>query len=161
VRERLAALGSTGVFAVRLVAALAPRRGGLADLGFNGQLNFADIVIPAAGVAATRTIAVNNLNVRDCAGGAVDVVCSGTTSVPTYNVTGTNREVVTVFKTASLLNGSNGGTLAFRPTGPATVTLPNSGNTGVDFTIGGEIDIVPATVDGLYTGNINVTVDYQ
>lgn len=31
-RERLAALGSVGVFAARLVAALAPRRGGLADL---------------------------------------------------------------------------------------------------------------------------------
>jgi hypothetical protein len=126
-----------------------------------GQLNFADIVIPAAGVAATRTISLSDANVRDCAGGAVDVVCSGTTSVPTYNVTGTNREVVTIFKTASLLNGSNGGTLAFRPTGVNSVTLPNSGNTGVDFTIGGEIDIVPATVDGLYTGNINVTVDYQ
>ena len=41
------------------------------------------------------------------------LVCSGTTSVPTYNVTGTNREVVQVIKTASLLNGSNGGTLAF------------------------------------------------
>ena len=126
-----------------------------------GQLNFADIVIPAAGVAATRTIALSNLNVRDCAGGAVDVVCSGTTSVPTYNVTGTNKEVVQVIKTASQLNGSNGGTLDFRPTGPATVTLPNSGTTGVNFTIGGEIDIVPTTVDGLYTGDIDVTVDYQ
>lgn len=31
-REQLAALGSVGVFAARLVAALAPRRGGLADL---------------------------------------------------------------------------------------------------------------------------------
>ena len=28
------------------------------------------------------------------------------------------------------------------------------------LTIGGEIDIVPATVDGVYTGQINVTVDY-
>lgn len=31
-RERLAALGSVGMFAARLVAALAPRRGGLADI---------------------------------------------------------------------------------------------------------------------------------
>ena len=125
-----------------------------------GQLNFADIVIPAAGVAATRTIALSDTNVRDCAG-AVDVVCSGTTSVPTYTVTGTNREVVTVFAPPQTLSGSNGGTIDFRPVAPATVTLPNSGNTGVSFPIGGEIDIAPATVDGLYTGNINLTVDYQ
>ena len=126
-----------------------------------GQLNFADIVIPAAGVAATRTIVVSDTNVRNCAGGAVDVVCSGTTSVPTYTVTGTNREVVRVFAPPQTLNGSNGGTLAFRPLAPTTVTLPNSGNTGVSFAIGGEIDIVPATVDGLYTGNIDLTVDYN
>lgn len=125
-----------------------------------GVLDFGTILIPAAGVTGTRTIAVSNANVRDCAGGNVEVVCSGTTSVPTYNVVGTNKMVVNVIKTASALNGNNGGTLAFRPTGPATVLLPNSGNTGVDFQIGGEIDIVAATVDGTYSGNINVTVDY-
>ena len=69
--------------------------------------------------------------------------------------------VVTIIKTASSLTGSNGGTLAFTPTGQATATLPNSGALGVDFFIGGDIDIVPATVDGTYSGNINVTVDYQ
>jgi len=95
-----------------------------------------------------------------CAGGNAEVVCSGTTSVPTYNVKGTNKMVVNIIKTASSLTGSNGGTLAFRPTGQATATLPNSGNTGVDFQIGGDIDIVPATVDGTYSGNIDVTVDY-
>ena len=125
-----------------------------------GTLDFATILIPAAGVTATRTISLSNGNVRDCAGGSAEVVCSGTTSVPTYTVVGTNTMVVNVIKTASSLAGSNGGTLAFRPTGPASVTLPNSGNGGTPFNIGGDIDIVPTTVDGTYTGNIDVTVDY-
>jgi hypothetical protein len=126
----------------------------------SGALDFATILIPSGGVTATRTIKVSAGNVLDCAGGNAEVVCSGTTSVPTYNVKGTNKMVVNIIKTASSLTGSNGGTLAFRPTGQATATLPNSGNTGVDFQIGGDIDIVPATVDGTYSGNIDVTVDY-
>ena len=126
-----------------------------------GELYFGTIVIPAAGVTATRTIAVTNLNVRDCAGASTEVTCSDPTTVPTYNVTGTNGLPVNITKTASSLTGSNGGPLmAFRPTGPNSVVLPNSGNAGTNFTIGGEIDIVPATVDGVYTGAINVTVDY-
>lgn len=134
------------------------------SLSHNGTLlDFGVIVIPAAGVTGTRTVTLSNLNVRDCTTlGGGELTCgTDVTSVPTYTVTGTNKEVVQVIKTASLLNGSNGGTLAFRPTGPATVTLPNSGTGGVNFAIGGEIDIVSATTDGTYTGNINVTVDYQ
>lgn len=125
-----------------------------------GELYFGTIVIPAAGVTATRTIAVSDLNVRDCASASPEVTCSDPTTVPTYNVTGTNGMQVNITKTNSSLNGSNGGTLAFRPTGVNSVVLPNSGNAGTNFAIGGEIDIVPATVDGVYTGAINVTVDY-
>jgi hypothetical protein len=126
-----------------------------------GALDFGTILVPASGVTATRKISLSSANVRDCAGGSTEVACTGTTSVPTYNVKGTNKMVVSVIKTASSLTGNNGGTLAFTPTGPATVTLPNSGNAGLDFQIGGDIDIVPATVDGTYSGDINVTVDYQ
>jgi hypothetical protein len=125
-----------------------------------GALDFATILIPSGGVTATRTIKLSNGNVLDCAGSNPEVACSGTTSVPTYNVKGTNKMVVNVIKTASSLSGSNGGTLAFRPTGPASVTLPNSGSNGTNFDIGGDIDIVPATVDGTYSGDIDVTVDY-
>jgi len=125
-----------------------------------GNLDFATILIPASGVTAMRTIKLVPGSPLDCAGGSTEVACSGTTSYPTYTVVGTNKMVVNVIKTASLLNGNNGGTLAFRPTGPASVTMPNSGNTGVNFDIGGEIDIVSGTVDGTYSGNIDVTVDY-
>ncbi len=59
-----------------------------------GELYFGTIVIPAAGVTATRTIAVTDLNVRDCASASPEVTCSDPTTVPTYNVTGTNGMTV-------------------------------------------------------------------
>jgi hypothetical protein len=132
------------------------------SLTATGVLDFGVIVIPAAGVTGTRTVTLSNANVRDCTTlGGGELTCgTDVTSVPSYNVKGTNGQVVRVIKTASALTGSNGGTLAFRPTGPATVTLPNSGTAGFDFAIGGEIDIVPGTVDGTFTGSIDVTVDY-
>src|SRR4030095_4954359 len=71
-----------------------------------GALDFGTILIPAAGVTGTRTISLSNANVRDCAGGNVEVVCSGTTSVPTYNVVGTNKMTVNVIKTARSMSGS-------------------------------------------------------
>lgn len=133
------------------------------SLTATGVLDFGVIVIPAAGVTATRTVTLSNLNVRDCTTlGGGELTCgTDPTSVPTYNVQGTNGQVVRVYKTASSLTGSNGGpNLPFRPTGPNTVTLTNSGSPGLDFTIGGEIDIVTGAVDGTFTGAINVTVDY-
>ena len=124
-----------------------------------GTLDFGTIVMN--GVTAPRTISLSAGNVLDCAGGSTEVVCSDPTSVPSYNVRGTQGQVVTVIKNASPLTGSNGGTLTLTPTGVATVNLTNSGAVGNDFTIGGDITIVPATVDGLYTGSVDVQVDYQ
>lgn len=124
-----------------------------------GSLDFGTVVMN--GVTANRTISLSDANVVDCAGGSAEVVCSGATSVPTYNVRGTNNQVVTIIKNASTLNGSNGGTLTLTPTGVASVTLNNSGAPGYDFTIGGDITIDAATVDGLYTGTVDVQVDYQ
>ena len=49
---------------------------------------------------------------RDCTTlGGGELTCgTDVTSVPTYNVKGTNGQVVRVIKTASALTGSNGGT---------------------------------------------------
>lgn len=123
-----------------------------------GTLDFGTIVMN--GVSANRTIQISSANVRDCAGGSTEVVCSGTTSVPTYNVRGTQGQTVTIIKTGSTLTGSNGGTLALTPLGAASVLLTNSGAPGVDFNIGGSITIAAATVDGVYTGTLDVQVDY-
>jgi|GEM_PF-1720288 len=130
------------------------------SLTSTGSLNFGTIVLN--GVTANRTVALSSGNVLDCGAGTAELVCSGTTSVPSYNVRGTNNQVVTVIKTATnLTNSTDSSTLSMTPTGAATVTLTNSGAPGFDFNIGGTIVIGTATTDGVYSGVVNVQVDYQ
>ncbi len=123
-----------------------------------GSLNFGTIVLN--GVTANRTVSLSNANVLTC-GATVELQCSGATSVPTYNVRGTNNQAVTIIKTASLLTNSlDSTTLSMTPSGAASVTLTNAGAPGTDFPIGGSIVIGTATTDGVYTGTVNITVDY-
>ena len=124
-----------------------------------GSLNFGTIVLN--GVTGNRTVALNDSNVLDCGASTTELQCSGATSVPTYNVRGTNGQVVTIIKTATLLtNSTDSTTLSMTPTGLPTVLLTNSGSPGKDFNIGGTIVIGAATTDGVYSGVVNVTVDY-
>ena len=44
---------------------------------------------------------------------------------------------------------------------PGTITLPNSGQPGTAFDLGGAITINSSTAEGTYEGTFNVTVDYQ
>lgn len=125
-------------------------------LSATGSLDFGTIVLN--GVTGTRTVTVNDDASITC---DIELVCDATGSVPTYNVRGTNNQTVNVIKNVSTLNGSNGGTLTLTPVGVDSVLLTNSGAPGHDFTIGGSIDISAATVDGVYTGTVDVQVDYN
>ena len=44
---------------------------------------------------------------------------------------------------------------------PAAVLLPNSGQPGVNFSIGGSITVNSTTAGGVYVGTFNLTADYQ
>lgn len=125
-----------------------------------GSLNFGTIVLN--GLTGNRTVLLSTTNVRNCGGGTAELICSGATSVPTYNVRGTNKQTATIIKTATnLVDASNGATLSMTLIGPASVTFTNNSANGVNFTIGASITLTPATGDGLYTGSVNVQVDYQ
>jgi hypothetical protein len=52
--------------------------------------------------------------------------------------------------------------VAFAPLAPApaSVTLTNSGAPGNNFNVGGQITILPTTAEGVYSGNMDVTVEY-
>jgi hypothetical protein len=129
------------------------------SLTSTGSLNFGTIVLN--GVTANRTVSLTAGNVLTC-GGTAELQCSGTTSVPTYNVRGTNNQTVTIIKAASnLTNANDGTTLSMTPLGAASLLLTNSGAPGVDFNIGGQIVIGTATTDGVYSGTVDVQVDYQ
>ena len=121
-----------------------------------GSLDFGTIVMN--GVTANRTVTLNADTSITC---ATELVCAANGTVPTYNVRGTNNQVVNIIKNGSTLNGSNGGTLTLTPVGQASVTLTSSGAPGNDFAIGGAITIAPTTVDGVYTGTVDVQVDYN
>lgn len=120
-----------------------------------GALDFGTIVMN--GVTATRTVTLNADGSITC---ATELVCDPTGTVVTYNVRGTNNQLVTIHKNTSTLTGSNGGSLTLTPVGQDDILLTSSGVPGDDFAIGGAIDIAPATVDGVYTGTVNVTVEY-
>ncbi len=124
------------------------------------NLDFGTIVVGALAANQTVSIAQGGTAVTGCTGA---LTCSGTVSSAQYKVTGTNNFTVNVAATGTnLTNTTSGGSelLAFTPNAPATVALGNSGTTGVNFNVGGAITIAPATVDGLYVGDIDVTVDY-
>ncbi|MFL6801580.1 MAG: DUF4402 domain-containing protein [Sphingomicrobium sp.] len=91
-----------------------------------------------------------------------NVTCTGATSVAKYTVTGSNNQAVRITApNVTLTNQSDPTkTLLLTVDAPASVTLPNSGNQGVEIPIGGSITVSSATSGGTYSGTFNVTVDY-
>ncbi|MEO6113070.1 MAG: DUF4402 domain-containing protein [Sphingomicrobium sp.] len=123
------------------------------------NLDFGTIVVGT--LAGAQIVTVSQAGVLGgCSGG---LTCSGTVSAARYNVTGTNNMLVTITAVGSNLTNTTSGNselLAFSPNAPSNVLLTNSGAPGNNFNVGGSIGIDSATVDGLYVGDIEVTVDY-
>lgn len=121
------------------------------------DLDFATIVMGTVDPAG-ESVALTAAGVLSCGSGGL--TCSGTTQTARYNVTGTQGQVVTVAGSNVTLTGSNGGSLTFIPALPANLTLANSGSPGANFDVGGSITVLPTTTDGVYSGDMEVTVDY-
>jgi hypothetical protein len=121
------------------------------------NLNFGTVVVGA--VVGTDTVTISQAGVVTCGTGG-QLTCSGTPVSGQYNVRGSNNAVVLITTAASnLSNGTDN--LLFTPSAPVSVTLTSSGLPGDDFNVGGSIDLTAATPEGLYTGVMDVTVDYQ
>ena len=120
------------------------------------DMDFGSIVVQDDGLAV-----LNNDGTFNC---PATLTCSGPGTPAQYHVTGTNNQVVQITTPdVTLTNAANPGTpltLVLNGHGPTSVTLPNSGTTGVDFKLGGEINVLATTKDGTYTGDLNVTVNY-
>jgi hypothetical protein len=120
------------------------------------DLDFGTVTL--SGTAGTYTVALSQTSVLSCPSGAT---CAGAPTVGIMNVQGSNGNVVRITVASSnLVNAVDGSTIPFTPDAPATITLTNSGSPGKDFNVGGSLAI-PSTADGTYTGNVQVTVDYQ
>jgi hypothetical protein len=121
------------------------------------DLDFGTIVMNTV-ASGGETVSLTAGGVLSCGSGGL--ACSGTPLAARYNVRGTNRQVVQVAATNVTLTGNNGGTLTFVPNVAGNVTLTSSGAPGDNFDVGGAITIVPSTLDGVYSGDMEVTVDY-
>ena len=120
------------------------------------------------------TIIMNNVTMANVAavlvpGGYMcgtpgELTCSGPIVPARYNVQGTKGAQVRITAANSnLVNTTSGGgeTLLFTPSiVSSTLTLASSGSPGTNFDVGGFITIRPTTVDGIYVGDLDITVDY-
>jgi hypothetical protein len=129
-------------------------------LTWEQDLDLGTILLSGAGVWGGATVSITHGGVFSCTN--VNVTCSGTPQTARYNVAGTQGQIVNITApNVTLVNqNDNTQTLLMTVSNPGTVTLTNAGVPGSDFNLGGSITVSSATVDGVYLGTFNVTVDY-
>jgi hypothetical protein len=117
-------------------------------------------LVLAPGSWANATVSLSRTGVLTC---PANVTCSGATQVAQYNITGSNKQTIVI--TAPNVTMTNqadpAATLTLVVAGPGTVTLPNAGGQGVNFPLGGSIELNSTTADGTYVGTFEVTAEYQ
>ncbi|MBX9816197.1 MAG: DUF4402 domain-containing protein [Sphingomonas sp.] len=117
------------------------------------DLNFGNVV-PSASAA---TVSVGEDGTRNCGAG---LNCYGTTTAGAFNVTGAAGETVSVgidTPTIQLSNGSQSMSVALST---ATSALTLAGGTG-SFRVAGALSVGANQAAGTYTGQYNVSVNYQ
>ena len=117
-------------------------------------------IILGPGTWTNATVSISRTGTFSCS--SANLTCSGAPQVAGYTVTGTNNAVVRGPPPHNLLTNQSdpSKTLTLTVDSPTTVTLPNSGTKGADFSLGGSITVSSTTAGGNYAGTFNVTVDY-
>jgi len=119
-----------------------------------------NIVLAGSGNWTGAQVAVSQTGVRTC---AANLLCSGTSQMARYTVSGGNKQIVNITApSVTLRNLSDPSkTLTLTLDAPQSVTLSNSGNQGEAFSVGGSLSLSSSTADGIYSGVLAVTVDYN
>jgi hypothetical protein len=114
-----------------------------------------------AGTYSGISVGISRAGVFSCS--SPYVICTGVTQVAKYNVTGSNKQVVLISApNVTLVNQADPTkTLTMVVDKPASVTLTNSGQPGLDFALGGTLTLSSSTPTGDYVGTFQVTVNYQ
>jgi hypothetical protein len=117
-------------------------------------------IVLGPGTWSGATVGVSRTGAFSCAN--ANVACTGATQVAKYNVTGTNNQVVRITAPNVTLVNQNDPTKSLTLTvdSPGTLVIPNSGNQGVTFSLGGSLAVSSSTAGGVYSGTFAVTVDY-
>lgn len=128
-------------------------------LTWEQDLRLGDILLKP-GTWSGATVSISRAGIFSCAN--ANTTCSGMRQVARYRVTGSNNQVVRISAPSiTLVNQSDSSkTLTLAVDSPGSVTMPNSGQQGVTFALGGSITVNSTTAEGVYAGTFNVTVDY-
>ena len=112
------------------------------------------------GTWSGATVSISRTGVFSCTN--ANTSCSGSAQVARYRVSGSNNQVVRISApNVTLVNQSDASKqLILTVDKPGTITMPNSGQQGVAFSLGGSINLSSTTAEGVYAGTFNVTVDY-
>ena len=123
------------------------------------DLDFGSISLTPGGWSAT--VSMSQTGVLSCAN--PNLICTGAVQAAKYQVVGSNKMIVLInAPNVTMVNQSDPSkTLTLVPDAPGQLALPNSGQPGVVFSIGGRITLNGNTASGDYTGTFNVTAEYQ
>ena len=118
-------------------------------------------IVLGPGTWSNATVGISKTGVFSCTN--ANVTCSGATQVAKYNVQGTNNNTARITApNVTLTNQSDPTkTLTLTVDNPGSIPIPNSGQPGVNFSLGGSVTVSSTTAGGVYSGTFNVTVDYQ
>lgn len=121
------------------------------------NMDFGTVLLTSLVAGSTYTVNLSSAGTLTCTTG---LTCSATGKPATFNVQGSNNQLVHIYTVASnFTSGAN--TIQITPSAQSTVTLTSSGVPGDNFNVGASFPITSTTVEGIYTGNLNVTVDYN
>lgn len=109
----------------------------------------------------SATVGISQAGVLSCAN--PNLLCTGAVQAARYQVSGTNKMTVLIHApNVTLVNQSDPtNQLTLVPDAPSQVALPNSGQPGVIFSIGGTVTLNGSTASGDYVGTFDVTAEYQ
>lgn len=124
-------------------------------LTLDQNLDFGSVIL--SGGASADTFVIDQAGTVTCAAGAT---CTGAPQQALFTVSGTKDQLVAITVPDFDMVNASGDAIRFIPDAPATVTLPNSGNKGIQFGVGGAID-VDQDAGGNYVGTMTVTAEYQ
>jgi hypothetical protein len=117
-------------------------------------------IVLGPGTWSGATVGISRTGAFSCTN--ANVTCTGATKVAKYNASGTNNQTVRITAPNVTLVNQNDPTktLILAVDSPGSILLTNSGNPGIDFSLGGSISLSSSTAGGVYSGTFNVTVDY-
>ncbi len=123
----------------------------------NRNLDFGTVLLGSA-LTGGENVTMTDAGAVTC---SANTTCSGSPQSAQYTVTGVRNQFIAITTLGSTLTNATGATIAFTPNSHANVQLSNDAAAAAVFTLGGSISVSGATDDGVYSGNMNVTVDYN